>query len=262
MSVVRTDKWLLDFYDKPIEICEKLKVYFDDVQAAEIYDFLILHGMYLPLENGYEQVKELKKNKVWQIVADEKKRLQKLWEGPTIPIFIFPSDVSNQKIVRDYNGKAGLAFRDKLFLFVSEGNEEMEIRSLFTHEYNHVCRLTKFNKKEKDYKLLDTVILEGLAENAVRERYSEESVASWTLYYSNEKLKRIWDNLVYPNRNMLKTDIRHQDILFGLRYYPKMIGYCVGYYLVKEYMDANELSSKELLDVPTDEIAQIKKTPD
>ena len=46
MGVIRTDKWLHDSYHKPIEICEKLKVHFEGALAFEIYDYLILHGMY------------------------------------------------------------------------------------------------------------------------------------------------------------------------------------------------------------------------
>ena len=61
---------------------------------------------------------------------------------------------------------------------------------MFTHEYNHVCRLSKFQKSEEDYVLLDSIILEGLAENAVRERLGEEFLATWTSYYSNEELKK------------------------------------------------------------------------
>ncbi|MRH43448.1 Zn-dependent protease [Aquibacillus halophilus] len=257
MSVIRTDKWLLDLYDKPIEICEKLEVLFDDVQASEIYNYLTLHGMYFPLRNGKEQVTKLQENKVWRIVANEEQRLKKMWEGPTIPTFIFPSDINNLNLMQDFNGKSGIAFKDKLFLFLSEDNSEKEVKAMFTHEYNHVCRLSKFKKTEVDYVLLDTIILEGLAENAVRERFTEEFVADWTAYYSPDELETMWINLLQPNRNILKTDRKHQDILFGLRHYPKMAGYCVGYYLVKKYMETNRLKSKDLLDVQTEEIAKV-----
>jgi len=262
MSVIRTDKWLLDLYDQPLAICEKIQMYFDGAQAYEIYDYLTLHGMYRPFKNGNEQVRKLQENKVWDIVQDEKQRLQKMWEGPNVPIFIFPSDTNNRKIEVDFNGKSGLAFNDKLFLFISKDTLEKEIRSLFTHEYNHVCRLFKFKKSEENYLLLDTIILEGLAENAVRERFGEEFIATWTSYYSADKLEKMWNNLVHPNRNILKTDRKHQDILYGLCSYPKMAGYCVGYYLVKKYLEANSLTSNDLLNTPTDKIAHFKNDLD
>lgn len=261
MSVVRTDKWLLDLHEHPIEMCKKMKTQFDDAEAYEIYDYLTQHGMYRqPLSNGRSLIKMLQKNKAWEIAEIEMQYLQKKWNGPNIPIFIFPSDPDNRKIKTDLNGKSGLAFHDKLLLFISADNNEREIKALFTHEYNHVCRLTKYYKNEEDYVLLDTIILEGLAENAVREKFGKDSLATWTKYYSNDELEKLWNNLVFPNRNALITDSRHQDLLYGVRYYPRMAGYCVGYYLVKNYMEKNGFKSKDLLNLETKTIAQLNKT--
>ncbi|WP_144462948.1 DUF2268 domain-containing protein [Siminovitchia fortis] len=257
MSVIRTDRWLTDLYDDPVKICKKLKVHFDGASASEIYDYLAFHGMYTPQKNGNIAVKKLRDNKVWDIVQNEKQKLQKIWEGPSIPVFIFPSDTTNEVLKREFHGKSGLAFKDKLFLFVSEENNDAEIRSLFTHEYNHACRLSKYHKDEADYVLLDTIILEGMAENAVRERLGTEFMSNWTSYYPNKKLEKIWRRLVYPNRNVLKTSPKHQNILYGLRSYPKMAGYCVGYYLVKKYMESTGLSSKDLLSIHSEEFASI-----
>ncbi len=249
MSVMRTDRWLSDLYDDPVKICEKIKIHFDGASASEIYDYLTFHGMYTPQKTGSFAVKKLKENKVWDIVQDEKMKLQKIWEGPRIPVFIFPSDTTNEILNQEFRGKSGLAFKDKLFLFVSEENNEAEIRSLFTHEYNHACRLSKYHKDEEEYVLLDTIILEGMAENAVRERFGAEFMSNWTSYYSNEELKKIWRRFVYPNRSTLKVSAKHQDIMYGLRSYPKMAGYCVGYYLVNQYMESKGLSSKDLLSI-------------
>ncbi|MFD1040214.1 DUF2268 domain-containing protein [Virgibacillus byunsanensis] len=258
MSVVRTDKWLQESYDDPLKLCKKIKSYFDGVQTSEIYDYLTIHGMYRrPSTNNSDLVKSLQDNKVWQIVVKEKRQLQKLWNGPTIPVFILPSDPDNHKLVKDHNGKSGLAFGDKMFLFLSESNTEMEIRALFTHEYNHVCRLANYQKKENDYVLLDTIMLEGLAENAVRERLGKENTAGWTSYYSQDQLKKIWNSLVRPNRQASKNDRKHHEILYGLHFHPKMAGYCVGYYLVEKYLDKQRITCKDLLPVSSDRIAQL-----
>src|SRR5699024_2797253 len=170
---------------------------------------------------------------------------------------IFPSDPNNRKLREDFNGKSGLAYADKLFLFVSDENSENEIKALFTHEYNHVCRLMKLDKKEKDYVLLDTIILEGLAENAVFERLGDKYTANWTKYYSKAELRKMWHHIIMPYRHTPKDVQRHQSILFGLHFYPKMVGYCVGYYLVKKYLMENKLTSKELLGLPSSKIAQV-----
>ena len=128
MSVMRTDQWLLEAYDRPIEICEKLRGLFDGAYASEIYEYLILHGMYTPLTSEKDRIIKLQSNQVWEIIQNEAQSLQKLWKGPEIPIFIFPSETSNEIIKIEFNGKSGLAFKDKLFLFISEENSEVEIR--------------------------------------------------------------------------------------------------------------------------------------
>ncbi|MBY7142025.1 DUF2268 domain-containing protein [Virgibacillus sp. NKC19-3] len=253
MGVIRTDKWLLDLYDEPSELCEKLVAYFERVLASEIHEYLTMHGMYrTPSKNIEDLLKKLKNNNVWKTVHKEKQYLQEEWDGPDVPIFIFPSDTNNQRLIQDSNGKSGLAFSDKLFLFISEENDEEEIRALFTHEYHHVCRLSKYPVNIKDFVLLDTIILEGLAENAVREGFGEKLTASWTSYYSNQQLEKMQNKLVIPNKSIQQTNPRHQRILYGLGLYPKMAGYCVGYHIVKAYMEANKKTTKDVLHMPTD----------
>lgn len=253
---MQTDKWLLDTYDDPIALCEMIRKYFDDdVSPSEIYHHLMSHGMYrVPLINGREVIKKLQHNKVWSIVKQEAQQLQQLWKGPDIPIFIFPSDANNQNLKQNFNGKSGVAFTNKLFLFISEDNTENEIRALFTHEYNHICRLAHFSKDEKDYVLLDAILLEGLAEHAVKERLGEKYTSSWTSYYSKEELENMWAKTVITYKDLPRNHRRHQDILYGLRFYPKMLGYCTGYYLVQKYIDANHLTTAELLGKPSDKM--------
>jgi len=247
MSVIRTDQWLLEAYDRPIEICGKLRDLFDGAYASEIYDYLLLHGMDSPDTAGNDRIVKLQRNHVWEIVQNEAQILQEMWKGPDIPIFIFPSDISNETMRIEFNGKSGLSFKDKLFLFLSEENKEAEIKALFTHEYNHVCRLTYYPKHENDYTLFDTIILEGMAENAVRERFGEECLSSWTSLYTDKELLNMWEQLIVPNRSILKTNHNHHELVYGSPLSPKMAGYAVGYFLVKKYMKINQCTSKDLL---------------
>lgn len=260
MGVISTDKWLQSSWDHPIKLCEKLKKHFTGVSASEIYRYLTMHGMYEhPLKNGVELIQRLKKNNIWKIIEKEEEKLRKQWDGPKIPIYIFPSDPYNQELRKNFNGKAGLAFSDKLFLFVSENNSKNEIKALLTHEYNHICRLNQFEKKEEDYVLLDTIILEGLAENAVFEHFSDKYTADWTSYYSDTELEDMWSRLILPNCHLSKYHRKHHVLLYGIGFYPKMVGYCVGYYLVHRFLKKNQLTSKELLRIPSSKIAQVQE---
>lgn len=257
MTIIRTDEWLRESYSDPVVLCEQLEDYFDKANAVDIYRHLMIHGMYQPTRNGQEIVAMLEEMTVWSIVEHEHRQLRKLWNGPDIPIFIFPAEKRSKRLKHDFNGKSGLAFKDKLFLFVSEENETDEIRALFTHEYNHVARLKKANKKEVDFVLLDAVVLEGLAENAVRERFGEDWLASWTSYYSDEELAKLWKTLIHPHWEIQENHRKYYDLLYGLRFYPKMLGYSVGYFLVKKYLETNHLTTKEILSHSSEKIAQI-----
>ncbi|MGM8365830.1 DUF2268 domain-containing protein [Virgibacillus sp. W0181] len=259
MGVVRTDQWLAGYYKEPTRICKKLLKYFPEASAAELHEYLGLHGMYQqPISDGARLIEAMRTTDVWRVVQKENQHLQLKWNGPNIPIFILPSDHDNYHLRRDHKGKSGLAFSDKLFLFISETNTRTEIRTLFTHEYNHVCRLAHNNKDEKKYTLLDTVILEGLAENAVRVLFGEKETAAWTTYYTNNQLENMWKELIVPNKHVKKEAYRYEEILYGFGRYPKMAGYCVGYYIVKKYMKKTNRNVDQLLHVPTETLAQLK----
>lgn len=258
MSVIRTDEWLLNSYKKPLEICEKITDYFNGVSAAEIYDYLTLHGMYRqPVKNDRAFLTSLQKNNVWKMVEQEEQQLQAKWQGPEVPIFILPLNMKERRNSNKPNEKAGLAFKDKLFLFISESNTEEEIKALLTHEYHHVCRLEKYKKDEEDFSLLDTMIMEGLAEHAVRERLGDGLVSAWTSYYSNKELEKIWQNIILPNIHVPKSHRKHNSLLYGFRFYPKMAGYCIGYYLVQNYLNDTGQTTDELMELPSEVIAKI-----
>lgn len=259
MTVIRTDEWLMEHYEQPLKICKKLKSLFPNASEDEIHHHLIQFGMYEKADRGKEGIEQWKQMNAWKIVQNEEKKLKKLWNGPDIPIFIFPSAANNRRLLREYNGKSGLTFKDKLFLFISEHNSKQEIRALFTHEYNHAARISKINKAEKDFVLLDHIIMEGLAEHAVKERVGQDYLANWTRFYTDVQLERIWKGLIFPNRKLYADHPKHPNILYGLKWYPKMAGYCIGYYLVKEYVKKHYVSTKEMLSLPSEEIAGIVK---
>ncbi|GAB3793239.1 DUF2268 domain-containing putative Zn-dependent protease [Virgibacillus kimchii] len=257
MGVISTDMWLLDDHNDPIKICDKMESLFPGVDSADIYHHLMVNGMYqIPLKNGKQLIQHWQRKKVWSYVDKEFTHLKNNWNGPDIPIFIFPSS-TNRELKKENNGKSGLAFADKLFLFISDETSRDETKALLIHEYNHVCRLRKYNKKEQDYVLLDSIILEGLAEQAVHEKMGEEHVAKWCKYYPDDMLEKWWKTKLLPNSSIPKSDRRHQNLLYGFRLNPKMLGYSVGYYLVQQYVKENKLNSKDLMSLSSEEIAQL-----
>ncbi|WP_432361181.1 DUF2268 domain-containing protein [Sporosarcina sp. UB5] len=257
MTVVRTDNWIEEAGGDPFKVCTQLIQYFPTASASEIHHHLTMFGMYMSTKQGEELSKKLRKINAWEIISDEMEQLRSKWKGPSVPVFIFPSDSNNKVLVRDFNGKSGLAYKDKLFLFISPHNTETEIRAILTHEYNHVCRLNMFPKREDDCTLLDTIILEGLAEMAVEERFGKASTSFWTSLYSERQLAKFWKEFVYPNRKQLKDSDTHEEVLYGLSRYPYMTGYAVGYYIVRNFLKGTDYRTEDLLTLKSAEIAQL-----
>lgn len=256
MGIMETDEWLLDSYDDPVSICERLKPYFKDSSPQDIHYYLTNNGMYhRPSGENKDIVDKMYNNHVWEIVDEQRKQLQTRWHGPDIPIFIFPADPQNRLVQRDFQGKAGITFPDKIFLFISDHNEKEDIQALFTHEYNHVCRMNLFSKKEANNRLIDSIIMEGLAEHAVSEQVGKAHLADWTSYYSTTQLDRFWKRWIKPNKDMPKFRRKHFDLLFGTGLYPKMLGYSVGFHLVGRYIQKHQSDSKKLLHIPSDVLA-------
>ncbi|MBU5266443.1 DUF2268 domain-containing protein [Virgibacillus proomii] len=255
-GVVRTDEWLLKDYNHPIKITKRVESYFSNAEAEEIYSHLTKYGMYRkPLSK--KRIKQMQDAQIWKIIDLEYAKLKKEWSGPDVPIFIFPSD-TNHRLMKEYNGKSGLTFKDKIFLFVFEGNTESEIHALLTHEYNHVCRLNKYQKPEEKYTLLDTIILEGMAEYAVRKQLGKDYTATYIGKYTDETLKRFWNKLILPNAQLKAGNKKYVQLLYGSQFYPKMLGYCVGEYLVRNYANTHNMSVKDLFQIKSEEIADVQ----
>src|SRR5699024_5082242 len=159
--------------------------------ASDIHNHLIQYGMYQESTKGSDTIEKLIHSKAWDIVKAEEKKLKESWDGPDIPIFIFPAEGRNKILYREYNRNVGLTFKYKLCLCISEEKTKEEMQAQFTQEENHVSTLEKVDKQEKDFVLLDHMNLVSLAENEDRERPGAEHTAKWTSFYSERQLNKI-----------------------------------------------------------------------
>jgi len=241
---VKTDHWLETDFQRPLEICERMRDSFGGDSPKKIYQYLLDFGMYRPNRHTLQSFNELKEKKTWDCLDKIFLKYKKKWQGPDVPVYLFPKNTGGIFSTRTQDSrKSGVSFEDKVFLFISPLEDEKELEALFVHEYHHVCRLNKLKKKVKDYTLLDSVILEGLAENAVLEMLGENYLAKWCTQYSTKELSKIWNQDFKENLHCKKTDRMHDDLLFGLKKYPPLIGYAIGYRIVSLYKEKNILST-------------------
>lgn len=250
MGIIQTAQWLHKEFDRPIKICERLIPYFNELNANAIYHQLLRFGMFKPsraAKNTFETM--LKENK-WDKMREIYLHYRKKWDGPEIPIFLFPIEQSGGLFRSAERTKSGVSYQDKMFLFLSGNADEKEMEALFVHEYHHVCRLNKLKGKLENYTLLDSMIIEGLAEYAVLQNCGENFLASWCRLYSDQEIYFFWNQLLKKNINTKKKEKIHDDILYGNGRFPKLAGYAAGFSIVKDYYRSNPFSAAKSFYLP------------
>lgn len=241
-------------------LCEPLQSFFPLRTVEEIQFELLRNGIFNPME-GLEidkTVKRLKEQNVWQILQKEFERLKNVWKGPDVPIYIFPLTKHRPIIDGEEAKKNGVTYNGVLFLFVSTEMEEEELKALLAHEYHHSCRLAFLNKQSEEIELIDSLIIEGMAEAAVEELYGEKWLSPWTKRYVPNDVRKLWKKNFVPFLNLKGVQLHHPflygDDSLGL---PRWIGYCVGYGIVESYLKNNGPIQQFLLyQIPSTEIIQ------
>ncbi|AMM92144.1 DUF2268 domain-containing putative Zn-dependent protease [Peribacillus simplex] len=255
MGVILTDEWMKKDFNRPVQMMERLKSTFNNtLDANMIYHHLLKHGMYSPNKKTKLTWEHLKENNAWEKTQSLFTSYKKLWGGPDVPIYIFPLMSSGMwnKMVET---KSGLAFKDKLFLFYDKGIAEKEMEAILIHEYHHVCRLHHLKKDQKEFTLLDTMIMEGLAERTVGKYLGAKYLAKWTKLYQEDKLREFWSKHLQEKHTIKRTDPLHDVLLLGMKGYPHMLGYCSGYYLVR---NSEKLSVKKSFIIQSEEFLSKK----
>ncbi|MGJ7910328.1 DUF2268 domain-containing protein [Neobacillus sp. LXY-1] len=260
MGIIRTDEWLKLDFDRPVKICERLLPNFKGQSAKNIYNQLMNFGMYRPSWSTKRNYQRMVDYKAWEQVGRLLQKYKSKWSGPDIPIFLFPLQSSGGFLFRqDDRNKSGVSFPDKMFLFLSDYEDQKEIEALFVHEYHHVCRLTGINKKLGEYTLLDSIIIEGLAEYAVLSTCGEEYLANWCHMYSEREINLFWERFLEEQLGIKKNERDHDALLYGGGRVPPLLGYAAGYNIVEKYYKKNHYSTKLSFSTPATNYLNLKK---
>lgn len=264
MGVVATERWLRDYWKEAKNtpqhvryllqfdtLLKHIHVFFPHMHRQDFHQAMIAQGMFLPESEISRCIRALLERNVWHIVENEYQMLKKEWQGPNVSIYIFPVNEENEIIMNELGGKTGMNFFDKILLFVSSKTKINGVKALLTHEYHHSCRLAQLAKEDGELTLLDSVIIEGLAEFAVLERFGDEEIGKWTSMYDDTELKKMWD-AIFQERLHVRGKEQHRIFLYGHEEMgiPKWAGYAVGYALVKSC----QLTTKELLKLSSQQI--------
>ena len=252
MGIIRTDEWLEEDFDNPLKICAKLLPYFNGQTQRGIYRELIHFGMYQPSRSSRNDHLKLLKQQAWDKVEKIFSKYKSSWNGPDIPIFLFPIGQSGSFFRREEKGKAGVSFPDKMFLFLSSYDDPSDVEALIVHEYHHVCRMNMLEKSIEDYTLLDSLIIEGLAEYTVFKKCGRQYLAAWCSMYTEKELSKFWEIHLKNQLGKKKTERGHDELLYGGGRVPKLLGYAAGFYMIEKYYKNNHYSTKLSFTTPAE----------
>ena len=237
MEIIDTRNLFQDLNNRSLHTYPLVQRIFPTIPKAAVqYELqrqgLLEHGdMHLPLD-------------VWAVVKRQLDDLMKQWAGPTTKVAILP--------IQHGFVKNGVAYQHGICLFVSPRTSVKELHALTTHEYHHICRQSYYSDSPT---LLDSVIMEGLAEHAVESLFGEHAVSSWTKRYSLEMVTDYW-HAHFLEHLPVRGLHNHQHFLFGDgQQLPAHIGYCMGYRIVEAFLTKNPLlTTQQLLPISSEEI--------
>ncbi|RST75222.1 hypothetical protein D4T97_008160 [Siminovitchia acidinfaciens] len=255
MGVIRTDLWMDEHFYNPMELC---KLASPEVKNhAHYYQYLRKFGMYQPSRRTHDMFSRLKEQKAWEHIGKFYKKYKDMWNAHDVGIYIFPIEPSRQ-FMSELKGRSGLTFPRKIFLFLSPVEDLKIWESLVVHEYHHAVRMERFKKDPKDYHLLDSLVFEGLAEHAVKKYCGKDYIADWMTLYKRDQLQHYWNRIFKEHLQLEKAHPLHDDLLFGRRGIPKMMGYAIGADLVKGYEGEQPLTVHDSFEISSEKILSDK----
>ncbi|RNA69968.1 DUF2268 domain-containing protein [Alteribacter keqinensis] len=235
-------------------ICEPLLRHFKDAALPEWHHYLLAQGLRKPSGDWTKFGEVLQKKGHIKELQKHFFVLKKKWSGPDLPIYLLPIDTTNEELRDRLAGKNGVTFADFIVLFIDESLSLNAMKALLTHEYNHACRLFYQKKNEESVTLMESMLMEGLAEAAVKNHLGKSEQAPWTRTLSREQCEDWWKQ-VLSHRKDIKGRRYHAHWMYGGRNMPRMIGYVTGFYIVQDFLEKNpEISERGCLKKEADDI--------
>lgn len=198
-------------------------------------------------ENIYFNIKKEQLNKLILLSKEVLKDLEKYSSSPT-KVFIFPC--FDNFTIGFLNGVGGFCpWENVIFLFFHpKDNWEEAFRDTLIHEFAH--SVSSFYKG-LDFNLGEGLIFDGLAENFRKINFGGSDILINAV--SKEKALNYYTEL---KDNLDSKDFTlYMGVFYGIGKYPVWLGYSMGYYLVKEYLQKlDNLDWNKLLRINPQEI--------
>lgn len=259
MGVVRTDKWLYAYLLKSLElptvqermawqqqtIVEPLSDIFQTTDVAGLHYYLLQIGLFHPSQNLSDEIDLWKDVHPWSIIQNQLIHLKQKWNGPDVKVYVLPINRESSVEIEKLGGKTGISLPNAIILFISPTLTEDDLRALLTHEYHHICRLSETNQTEESMTFLESMVMEGLAELAVREEIGPHACAIWTKYHDENWNPDWFERWINANLFVVGRNKYHY-LLYGDKKtgIPIWLGYYTGYKIVESATLSSDTAKK------------------
>jgi uncharacterized protein YjaZ len=125
------------------------------------------------------------------------------------------------------------------------------------HEFNHSVRMQYFTTKKKEWTILDCIVLEGLADNFVRQITG--FIPTWARPFPKNVEQKIFKQIEEKiNQKVTYYDFHEKiGIMFGNKEFPQWSGYRIGYSIVNNFLLRNPKTTfQELIKLGANEILE------
>ena len=200
--------------------------------------------------SNYRALSKEEKKKIENVVKKTIQICRKKLNVNKIYIFIFPWFPGNiDKVFKGVTGYAPYEGVINLYLYPKKFNLN-SLKQVVIHEYNHLAFFFYqqiFRKRRTKWKILDSLIFEGLAQNFEEDILKIRPIYSKALSKSQAfgLLRKIKDKIYKVDRKF------YIDLFFGSKKFKRWSGYTIGYFIVREFRKQNKnLNWKNLVSLP------------
>ena len=213
-------------------------------------------GIYSNEQKMAERYNDVDCNNVRSLLSATLQRCERqlpLTEETTV--FCFPWNPPNEEMRGVFEGVYGTApYRNTIHLFIdSEYWSEESLWETIAHEWTHLA-FYEYNTPLEDLTLLDSILLEGLAEVFREDQVGGDS-APWSIALSPQaSFSYIQSLRPYFSSQSLKFI---QTIMLGDEQYPQWLGYSMGYHVVKRIYSQGVFTSwSQLLQINSHQLLE------
>lgn len=234
-----------------------IKLFHNEV-IAPVWEDCFENGEYIAIMDYYlnhpkkdiEKLKKLSKNMSEEDMEKEVKhaleKSAKLLNGPDTNVCILPS-ISHQdpaKAVNVGKGKITVLYKETSF------KSKLDLASTIAHEYHHSVWTDKYyDSAINETTLIDVIMFEGKAETFKKMVYPEAEVPE----IEKGKEEYYWEQLK-DSLNSTDPSFINKVMIGGGGTYPFLYGYGLGYRILDELLDNNDMTVEEWTEMEPENI--------